>query len=124
MANKKTRLQKAQERYCDQLHEWLTNPQNDDLPNEIIEKNIETAFNEFFQSLIADENECADFIAKGCIISEMELLPMIFEHFKSKKIYDAIKSNCEVAFSHEFFIESDDIEQQRRDMLAKMKSML
>ena len=58
------RLHKAEDKYCAQLHEWLTNPKNEDLPDEIIETKIETAFKEFFQALIVDENECADFIAK------------------------------------------------------------
>ena len=74
--------------------------------------------------LIVDEDECADFIAIGGIMDEIKLLPMIFEHFKSEKIYEAIKSNCEIAFSHKFSIESKAIEQQRKDMLAKIKSNL
>ena len=54
MSTKKSRLNRAEEKYCEQLHEWLTNPKNEDLPNNVVESKIEEAFNEFFQALIAD----------------------------------------------------------------------
>ena len=121
MANKKTRLRKAEEKYCDALHEWLTNPKNEDLPAEITESKIKAAFDEFLQSLIKDEDECAEFIAKGQIIDELEFLPLIFEHFKSRKIFEAIKSNCDVAFSHKYSTESEITEIRRKEMLSIMQ---
>lgn len=124
MATKKTRLMKAQEIYCEQLHEWLTNPKNEDLPNDVVEAKIEAAFNEFFQVLIADENECAEFIAKGGVIDELELLPLIFKHFKSKKIYEAIKTNCDIAFAHKYSTESEELENKRKDLISNMEKDL
>ena len=90
MAAKKTRLQKAAEKYCAELQEWLTNPKNDDLPNETVEPKIKAAFDDFLLALIKDEDECAEFIARGGIIDELDFLPLVFEHFKSQKIFDAI----------------------------------
>lgn len=122
MATKKTRLRKAEEKYCEELHEWLTNPKNEDLPNEIVEPKIQAAFDEFLQAMLENEDECAEFIAKGGIIDEIYFLPLIFEHFKSRKIYEAIKSNCEVAFSHKYSIESEETELKRKEMLLNMQS--
>jgi hypothetical protein len=121
---KKSRLEQAEEKYCFQLHEWLTNPMNDDLPEEVVEANIQKAFDEFLKAMLEDEDECAEFIAKGVIVDEHDFLPLVFEHFRSQKIYEAIKSNCEVAFSHKFIIECEELENQRRAMLEKMKSEL
>ena len=122
MATKKTRLRKEEEKQCAELHEWLTNPQNEDLPNEIVETKIQAAFDGFLQALLKDEGECAEFIANGNIIDELEFLPLIFEHFKSKKIYEAIKSNCDIAFSHKFGVESEEVERKRNKMLSHMQS--
>ena len=122
MTTKKTRLRKAEEKYCAELHEWLTNPKNEDLPNEIVEPKLQAAFDEFLQALIENEDECAEFIAEGHIIDELEFLPLIFEHFKSRKIYEAIRSNCEVAFSHKYSAESKDMERERNEMLARIRS--
>lgn len=122
MATKKTRLRKAEEKYCEELHEWLTNPKNEDLPNEIVESKIQAAFDEFLQAMLENEDECAEFIAKGGIIDEIDFLPLIFEHFKSRKIYEAIKSNCEVAFSHKYSTESEETELKRKEMLLNMQS--
>lgn len=122
MATKKTRLRKEEEKYCAELHEWLTNPKNEDLPNEIVEPKLQAAFDEFLQALLEDEEECAEFIANGNIIDELEFLPLIFEHFKSKKIYEAIKSNCDIAFSHKFGVESEELERKRNKMLSHMQS--
>ena len=124
MATKKTRLRKEEEKYCAELHEWLTNPKNEDLPNEIVEPKLQAAFDEFLQALLEDEEECAEFIANGNIIDELEFLPLIFEYFKSRKIYEAIKSNCDVAFSHKKIIESKDMEQRRKEMLVNMEKCL
>ncbi len=124
MVAKKTRLMKAEEKYCEQLHEWLTNPKNEGLPNEAIELKIEEAFNEFFHALIADEDECAEFISKGGVMDEIKLLPMIFEHFKSKKIYEAIKSNCEVSFAHKYSTESENLVNDRKSLLSYMQNAL
>lgn len=124
MATKKTRLQKAEEKYCAELQEWLTNPKNEDLPNEIVEPKIKGAFDEFLQALIEDEDECAEFIAKGGIIDEIDFFPFVFERFKSRKIYEAIKSNCLVAFSHTYSIESEETELRRNEMLSYMRSYL
>lgn len=124
MATKKTRLMKAQEIYCEQLHEWLTNPKNEDLPNDVVEPKIEAAFNEFFQALITDENECADFISNGGVMDEIELLPLLFKHFKSKKIYEAIKANCEIAFAHKYSTESEELENKRKALISYMKNVL
>ena len=120
----KSRLKKAEEKFCEQLHEYLTNPKNENLPNEIVEPKIKEYFNEFFQSLIADEDECAIFISKGNILNEMELLPQVFEHFKSVKIYEAIKANCEVAFSQKFSIESENLLKARKRLLAHIEEVL
>ncbi len=124
MTLKKTRLRKAEEKYCEELHEWLTNPKNEDLPSEIVEPQIEAAFNDFFQALIQDEEECADFVSKGNILDEIEFLPLIFEHFKSKKIYDAIQTNCEIAFSHKYSVESEESEKRRKELLYHMQDVL
>ena len=124
MATEKTRLRKAEEKYCAELHEWLTNPKNENLPNEIVEPKIMAAFDEFLQSLREDEDECAEFIAEGGIIDELDFLPLIFEHFKSRKIYEAIKSNCDVAFLHKYGTESEELEQARRDLLTYMQSRI
>ena len=124
MVTKKTRLKKAEEKYCSELQEWLTNPQNEDLPDEIVESKIKAAFDEFLKALLEDESECAEFIAKGGIIDELDFLPFIFEHFKSQKIYDAIKSNCDIAFSNKYGTESKEMELIRNEMLASMRSYL
>ena len=124
MATKKSRLRKAEEKYCAELHEWLTNPKNEDLPNEIVEREIQAAFDEFLQAMLENEDECAEFIAKGNIIDELEFLPFIFEHFKSRRIYEAIKSNCDVAFSHKNGTESEEMELQRNQMLSHMLACL
>ena len=124
MTTEKSRLKKAEEKYCEKLHEWLTNPKNEDLPNDVVEPKIEAAFNDFFEALIADENECAEFIAEGCVMDEIELLPLIFEHFKSKKIYEAIKSNCDIAFEHKYSTESEDIENKRKALLSYIENQL
>ena len=124
MATKKTRLMKAEEKYCEQLHEWLTNPKNEDLPNEIVQSKIEAAFHDFFTALIADEEECAEFISGGGVMDEMKFLPMIFEHFKSKKIYEAIASNCEMAFAQKHSIESEDLVNDRKSLLSHMQNVL
>lgn len=124
MSTKKTRLMKAQEKYCEQLHEWLTNPKNEDLPNEVVESKIAAAFSDFFNALIANEDECADFISNGGIINEIELLPLLFEHFGSKKIYEAIKSNCEIAFSHKYSTECEELESKRKALLSYMERKL
>ena len=122
MDAKKTRLRKAEDKYCAELHEWLTNPRNADLPNEIVESKIQVAFDEFLQALLEDEHECAEFISKGNIIDEHEFLPLVFEHFKSQKIYEAIKSNCDIAFSHKYGTESEEMEIKRKEMLLYMQS--
>ena len=124
MATEKTRLRKAEEKYCEELHEWLTNPKNEDLPNEIVEPKIQAAFDEFLKAMLENEDECAEFIAKGGIIDELDFLPLVFEHFKSRKIYEAIKSNCEVAFSHKYSVESEELTLKRREMLSYMQSCL
>ena len=124
MATKKTRLRKAEEKYCADLHEWLTNPKNEDLPNEIVEPKIQAAFDEFLQAMLENEDECAEFIAKGRIIDELDFLPLIFEYFKSRKIYEAIKSNCEIAFSHKLGTESEEMECKRKEMLSHMQAYL
>jgi hypothetical protein len=122
MTTKKTRLSKAEEKYCAELQEWLTNPKNEDLPNEIVESEIKAAFDRFLQALIEDEDECAEFIAKGGMIDELDFLPLVFEHFKSRKIFEAIVSNCNVAFSHKRSIESEEVERKRKEMLLYMRS--
>ena len=121
---KKSRLKKAEDKYCEQLHEWLTNPKNEDLPNDITESKINEAVNEFLQALFQNEDECANFISKGNILNELDVLPLVFDHFKSVKIYESIKSNCEVAFSHKYTVESKEQEQQRKEMLDKMEQQL
>ena len=122
MATKKTRLRKAEEKYCAELHEWLTNPKNEDLPNEIVEPKIQAAFDGFLQALLEDEDECAEFIAEGNIMDELECLPLIFDHFKTRKIYEAIRSNCDIAFSHEYGTESEETELKRKEMLSYMQA--
>ncbi|MBO5907622.1 MAG: hypothetical protein J6Q85_05685 [Clostridia bacterium] len=124
MSTKKSRLNRAEEKYCEQLHEWLTNPKNEDLPNDVVEPKIEDAFNEFFQALIADENECAEYISKGGVMDEIELLPLIFEHFRNQKIYEAIKSNCEIALAHKYSTESKEVESKRKSLISYMKNEL
>ncbi len=121
---KKNRLKEAEEKYCKQLHECLTNPKNENLPNDIIETKIEEAFNGFIQALVQNEDECACFISKGNVMDELEILPIVFDRFKSVKIYEAIKANCEVAFSHKFTVESKEVEQKRKIMLDDMKQQL
>lgn len=125
MSLKKTgRLRNAETKYAEELQEWLTNPKNEDLPNEMVTPKIEAAFNAFLQELLQDEDECAEFIAAGNVMDELDFIPLIFEHFKSRKIYEAIKSNCDLAFSHKKFIESDETEQRRKKMLLHMENSL
>ena len=121
---KKTRLRSAEDKYIEEMHEWLTNPKNEDLPNEVVTSKIEAAFHAFLQELLQDENECAAYISAGGVMNELDLLPLIFEHFKSRRIYEAIKSNCEVAFSHKLFTESEEIERKRKEMLSYMEHSL
>jgi hypothetical protein len=120
----KSRLKKAEVQYCETLQDLLTNPKNEDLPNEIIQPQIEEALNKFVQELLLNEDETAAFIAEGNVFDEMKMLPIVFEHFKSAKIYVAIKTNCEIAFSHKFCVESADIEQERKAFLAYMEAQL
>ena len=120
----KNRLRNAEDKYIEELHEWLTNPKNEDLPNEVVTPKIEAAFHAFLQELLQNEDECAAYISAGGVMNELDLLPLIFEHFKSRKIYKAIKSNCEVAFSHKLFTESEEIERKRKEMLSYMEHSL
>ena len=122
MNTKKSRLQKAEEKYCAELHEWLTNPKNEDIPNETVEHQVKAAFDEFLQALMKDEDECARFIAEGGIMDELDFLPLIFEHFKTPRILEAIEANCEAAFSHKHGIESEETERERKEMLSHMRS--
>ena len=122
MATKKNRLRIAEEKYCAELHEWLTNPKNEGLPNEIVEPKIQAAFDEFLKEILKDEHECAEFIAEGNIMDELDLLPLIFEQFKTQKICEAIKSNCDIAFSHKFGTESQEMASKRKKILLHMQS--
>lgn len=124
VSSNKSRLRKAEINYCNELQECLTNPKNEDMPNEIIEPKIKAAFNEFLQALLQDEDECAEFISQGGIMDELDFLPLLFNHFKSVKIYEAIKANCEVAFSHKLFTESEELEQSRRELIAYMEKQI
>lgn len=124
MTTKKTRLMRAEEKYCEQLHEWLTNPKNEDLPNEVISPKIEAAFNDFLNALLVNEDECAEFISAGGVIDEINLLPIVFEHFKSPKIYEAIKSNCEMAFAQKHSTESEILVSNRKALLSHMQNVL
>ena len=124
MMEKNSRLKMAEKKYVYELQEWLTNPKNADLANEMIEGKLKEASQAFYKELIQDESECADFLSKGGVADELEFIPLIFEYFKSRKIYDAIKSNCEVAFSHTLFVESSELEQQRKEMLSNMEKCL
>ena len=124
MSVKKTRLELAEEQYGDTVQEWLNNPRHEDLPNEIVDHALDVAFGAFLQALLADEEECAAFIAKGNVTDELVILPLIFEHFKSVRIYEAIVANCEVAISHIYSHESMESEEQRRSLIAHMKSQL
>ena len=124
MSAKKTRLEEAEMQYCGQMQEWLTNPKNEDLPSEVVEAHIEAAFQEFLQALLFSEEETAQFIANGGIMDELDFLPLIFNHFKSVKIYQAIKSNCEAAFLHKHSTESEDLRQARNHLLAHIKHQL
>lgn len=124
MGKRQTRLQQAESKYCNQLHEWLTNPKNEDLPNEIVEPQLKAAFNDFLEALILDEDECAQFISNENFLDELDFLPLIFAHFKSQKIYNAICANCEAAFSHKHFTESYETENKRRLLLAEITKMM
>ena len=124
MSSKNARLKNAENKYVEALHEWLTNPENEDLPDEAVTHGIEAAFHEFLQELLRDEDECAKFVSAGNITHELYFLPLIFEHFKSRKIYDAIKADCNVAFSHKEFVESEETEQKRKEMLLAMEKCL
>ncbi len=124
MASNKSRLRSAEIKYGDALQEWLTNPKNEDLPNEVVDARLNAAFHAFLGELLQDEDACAEFIATKQVIDELEFLPLIFEHFKSEKIYKAIKSNCEAAFSHKYSIESEEMEKKRREMLSYMQASL
>ncbi len=121
MKRKTTRLEMAESRYCDQLHEWLNNPQNEDKSSEIVESKIAVAFDEYVQALLLDEGECADFISTGGRMGELEFLKIVFDHFKSKRIAEAITSNCELAFTHAFSTESQELEEDRRKLIAYME---
>ena len=94
------------------------------LPSEVIELKTEAAFNGFFEALIADEHECAAFISEGGVMDEIEFLPLIFEHFKSERIYKAIRSNCKMAFAHKHLAESEELENRRRSLLSHMQKAL
>jgi len=121
---KKNRLKNAEIKYSSKIQELLTNPINEILPDNIINPQINSAFSEFLEEILKDENECAEFISKGNIVDEIYILRPVFEHFKSNKIYEAIKSNCEIAFSHKYSIESKEIEQMRKDLLLYISSQL
>lgn len=118
------RLKNAENKYCLQKHEWLTNPQNEDLPDEIIEQRLQEAFDEFLKELCLDEDESAEFISGGCVLDELEFLRTVFDYFKSEKIYEAIKTNCEIAFSHKYVTESQEIENERKELIVYMQKQL
>ena len=120
----KFRLKNAENKYVEELQEWLTNPKNEDLPNESVAPKIETAFYNFVQELLLNEEECAEFISKGSVVDELQILPIVFEHFKSLKIYEAIVANCNVALSHKYTVESSEMEQQRKELLRYMQGQL
>lgn len=118
------RLLKAEKKYFNELQEYLTNPQNEDLPNDVIEPKISEAFKEYVQALLLDEDECANFISEGGRAGETEYLKIVFDHFKSRKICEAIKSNCEAAFSHKFSVEAREMEIFRRELITYMEEQL
>ena len=118
MSKRATRLDIAENKYCEQLHEWLDNPKNEDMPSEMVESKIAVAFDEYVQALLFDEEECADFISIGGRLGELDFLKTVFDHFKSQKIAEAIKVNCQVAFSHKFSTESKEIEEKRKNLIT------
>lgn len=119
-----SRIEKAEIKYCNTLQEWLTNPKNESLPDEIVENEISASFDEYIKELLLDETECAEFISAGNRTEELEYLKFVFDHFKSHKIYEAIKINCEIAFSHKFLIESEEAQASRRNLIAYMQKEL
>ncbi len=118
------RLKNAEKSYEHALQEWLNNPKNENVSNEIIEQNIQKEFNKYLQELLLDENDCAIFISEGGKLNELNYLQTIFDHFKSLKIYQAIKTNCEIAFSHKLFEEDDESEQKRKTLIKYMQEAL
>ena len=124
MKKKSTRLEKAEAEYESQLHEWLTNPKNEDLSPELTEEKLSAAFQRFLDELLADEAECAAFIFVGGRLDEHLYLKTVFDHFKSQKIFEAIKQNCAVAFSGESFTEAEELLSARRELIAYMESCL
>ena len=124
MRVKATRLEKEEEKYENEMQNWLTNPKNEDLSDEVVEQKLADAFDRYVQALLLNERECAEFIAAGGRMGEPEILEIIFEHFKSREIFEAIKQNCELAFSHRLFVESQAIEEKRRILLSYIEANL
>ncbi len=89
----KNRLIETEIKYFDALQEWLTNPKNEDLQSEIVENEIRKACDEFVEALTLDEGETANFLSNSSQIYDIDVLLSVFEHFRSKEIYEAIKEN-------------------------------
>ncbi|MBR6737860.1 MAG: hypothetical protein IKL82_05810 [Clostridia bacterium] len=124
MKKKKTRLQQALSNYYTLLHTYLDNPLYEDEPNEVVDPLCDKAYDEFIKEFLLNEDECAEFLEHGRRYVEIDWLEIAYNHFKSEKIYNAIKENCDIAFSQKFVIESDELTERRKDLLLRMEKEL
>ncbi len=111
----KTRLESARDKYVNEYITLFT--ENDGLDLDEIFKKQEVIFNTFLQELLKDEDDTANQILKGGWFGEIDFFMPIFNHFKSFKIYDAIKANC-------FKVLYSDIDSESVENLEKRKSIL
>ena len=123
MYNKnQTRLEKAHSRYFEQLNTYsYCDPYVDD-ETEMVDKLCEEAEVEFLKELLFNENDCAEYIENGKRFLEVEWLEKACDHFKSAKIYDAIKKQCEQALSKKYFFEQGELLASRFNLLFKIEN--
>ena len=91
----RTRLEKAREDYVEKYIDLFSNGES--LEHDHIFELYDAYVNQFLQELYVSEDETARMIARGGWFDEINFLKPVFDHFKSKKIYEAIVQNCEHA---------------------------
>ena len=119
----RTRLEKAREDYVEKYIDLFSNGES--LEYDHIFELYDAYVNQFLQELYIDEDETARMIARGGWFDEINFLKPIFDHFKSVKIYEAIKTNCEHAFNaDEEVAEPENFIEARKELIKYMQKIL
>ena len=119
----KTRLETARDRFVNLCSELFSDGES--LEYDHIFEMYDAYVNQFLQDLYVSEEETAKMIERGGWMDDYNFFKKIFDHFKTERIYNAIKSNCENAFMLEGeFAESPDMITFRKDLISYMQKQL